>query len=99
MVHIRTSMVVEWIGIHLPVQESLVPSLVQKIPQSNLAPTLHLLSPTHQEPMLHNREAPAMRGPRTAAREKPLLATTRVSLCTASKTQHSPRHKNTFVSY
>ena len=64
-------MVVEWIGIHLPVQESLVPSLVQKIPQSNLAPTLHLLSPTHQEPMLHNREATSMRSLRAARKSSP----------------------------
>ena len=33
MVHSRTSMVVQWIGIRLPVQ-ALVPSLVQKIPHA-----------------------------------------------------------------
>ena len=62
-----TSLVAQWLRIHLPMQGTWVPALVQKDPTCHRAtkPTHHnywahvpqLLKPAHLEPVLHNKRS------------------------------------------
>ena len=57
-----TSLVVQWLRIHLPIQGTQVRSLVQELrshmPQYNWAPESQLPSPAHLEPVLLNKRSP-----------------------------------------
>ena len=91
----RTSLVVQWLRIHLPTQGTRVRSLVQEDSTCLWAtrPMYHNdcnhWSLSAQEPTLWTRGATALRSPHSAIGEQPLLATTRGSLQTATETQCS----------
>ena len=98
-----TSLVVQWVGICLPMQGSWVPSLVWENPtcleatkqvSSNYwAYLLQLLKPACLEPLLDNVRSHCNEKPGHCNEEQPLLSTTRESPCTAMKTQWSQKKK------
>ena len=57
------------------------------MPWGNIVPKPQRLNPQALEPVLHNREATAMRSRTTAARMQPPLTATRESLLAATETQ------------
>ena len=81
-----TSLVVQWLRIHLPVQGTQVQSLVWEDPTAGCAqPTEHMCPRArglHKKS--HSNEKPAHH-----QLEYSLFTTTRESLCAAMKTQHS----------
>ena len=89
---LRTSLVVQWLRIHLPIQGTQVQSPVWEDSTCHRA--------TKTEPQLLSwrarahtprQENPPDEKPATAAREQGPLVTTRESLCTAVKTQHDQK--------
>ena len=92
-----TSLVVQWLRIHLPMQGTWVWSLVWEDPTCRRAtkPVRHnyrarvmqLLKPACLEPMLRNKRSHHNEKPAHCSEELPLLAATRESPCTATKTQ------------
>ena len=98
----RTSLVVQWLGICLPMKRAQVLSLVWEDFTCNWASVQQLLSPHSRSfesqlmKLTHPRaytpqQATAMRSPRTSTREQPLLVATRVSLCTATNNPRMPK--------
>ena len=55
--YIQTSLVVQWLGVCLPMQQTGVNLWSRKIPHTKeqLSPRAELLKPVHLEPVLHNR--------------------------------------------
>ena len=97
-----TSLVVQWLRNHLPMQGTSIQSLVWEDTTCRGATTIvchdywaHAIGlqppkPAHLEPMLLNKKSPC-----TAA-EYPPLITTRENLCTATKTQHSQKKEKKY---
>ena len=96
-----TSLVVQWIGICLPMQGTWVRSLVwenstclgatKQVRHNSWAYLLQLLKPACQEPLLYNVRSHHNETPTHCNEEQPLLSTTRESPCTAVKTQWSQK--------
>ena len=61
------------------------------MPRSNWAREPQLLKPARLEPVLRNKRSHDDEKPAYRNEEWPPLATTRESLCTATKTQHSQK--------
>ena len=86
----RTSLVVQWIRICLPMQGTQVRSLVWEDPARCRAAkaTCHSYwSLCSSSLCCTTRQATATRSPHAETRERPQLSTTREGLCTATKTQ------------
>ena len=102
----KTSLVVQWLRIHLPIQGTQIQSLVQEDSTCHRAtkPVYHnysheltchsYLSPRAQSLCSTTREATVIRSPSTRTREEPLFTATRKSLHTATKTQCSHKTIN-----
>ena len=93
---VRTSLVVQWLGIHLPMQGTWVWSLVWE--DLTWCGGTKPMGHTYWSPQALEttpREATAMRSPCITTREQPPLVATRESRLTATKTQHhdSPSKK------
>ena len=99
----RTSLVVQWLRICLPMQGTRVQSLVQEDPTCHRTtkPVCHnywacmpqLLKPVLLEPMLHNKRNHHNEKPTHRSEESPPLATTRESPQAATKTPHSQKKR------
>ena len=97
--YLGTSLVVQWLGICLPMQGTWVRAQVREDPTCCGAtkPVSHncwahipqLLQPACLEPVLCNKEKPLQWEARIPLQRVALLAATRESLCTATKTQRS----------
>jgi len=94
------SLVAYWLGIHLPMQGTLVESLVQKDPTCHGAtnPKYHSYWPSTQEPMLCGKRSHCNEKPFNCSEEQPPSHATRKSQHITAKTQHSQkqRKKNVF---
>ena len=96
-----TSLVVQWLRIHLPVQGTWFQSLVQEDPtcrgaikfvsHNYWACVPQLLKPTCLEPVLCNKRSHRNEMPAYRNEEWPPLATTTESLRAATKTQRSQK--------
>ena len=86
----RTSPVVQWVRIHLPVQGTWIQSLVQE--DFTCRRATKLPKPVRLEPVLHKRSHHSEK-PCAATRQRPPLSTTGESLHTATKIQHNQKIK------
>ena len=100
IIMLGTSLMVQWLRIHLSMQGKWVPSLVQEDPTCcGATKPLHhnywahvpqLLKPMRLEPVLHNKRS-HHNEKSVHCNEEPLLATTRENLRTAIKTKNNKK--------
>ena len=87
------SLVVQWLGICLPMQGTWVWALVRKIPHAaeQLGPWATTTEPVRLECVLRNKRGRDSERPARRDEEWPPLAATRESPRTETKTQHSQK--------
>ena len=85
------SLVAQWLGIRLPMQGTRVRALVREDPTccGVARPVSHITEPARLEPVLRNKRGRDSERPAYRDEEWPLLAATRESPRTETKTQHS----------
>ena len=98
---IQTSLVVQWLRIHCQCRGEGFNSWSGKIPHAieQLSPCTANTEPACFTACALQREATAMRNPRTKSREQPPLAETSKSLSAARKTQSSQNKAHTSVAF
>ena len=99
----RSSLVAQWIRIHLPMQWTQVQSLVREdstwcgtskpVCHNCWVPMLQLLKPTYLEPVLCNKQSHHNQKPTHYNAEQPLLSSTRESCMKAAKTERPAQLK------
>ena len=95
LTHVETSLVVQWLRIHLPVQGMWVQSHIWEDPTCHgTTKPVHLnyWSPWAWGPCSTIRETTAVRSLCTATGEQPPLAAPREGLCIATKIHSSPKY-------
>ena len=88
-----TSLVAQWLGIHLPIQGTWVRPLVWEDPTCRgvAGPVSHTTEHARLEPVLRNKRGRDSGRPAHRDEEWPPLAATRESPRTETKTQHSQK--------
>ena len=99
----RSSLVAQWIRIHLPMQGTQLRSLVREdstccgtskpVCHNCWVPMLQLLKPTYLEPVVHNKGSHCNQNLTHHNAEQPLLSSTRESCMKATKTERLAQPK------